>query len=105
MSGGGGADIFRFAFASHSRHGAIDRITDFAEGDLIDLSRIDAIRGGADDAFAFIGDAAFSAAGQLRLASTGSRTLLEGNTLGEDGAELVIALDGLLGIETGDLLL
>jgi hypothetical protein len=105
MTGDGGADIFRFAFAGHSRPGAIDRITDFAEGDLLDLSRIDAVRGGADDAFAFIGDAAFTAAGQLRLASTGSRTLLEGNTLGDGEAEFVVALDGLLAIGIGDLLL
>lgn len=71
MTGGAGPDTFVFN-ATHSRPGALrDVITDFDadDGDLIDLRRIDAnpdVDG--RQPFAFIGDAAFSAAGQARYA-------------------------------------
>ena len=105
MTGGDGADVFRFAFTDDSPPGAIDLITDFAPGDLIDLSRIDALPGGADDAFTFIGDSGFTAAGQLRVFVSGGNTFLLGNTLGSSGAELLIALSGVHAIGEGDLVL
>jgi Ca2+-binding RTX toxin-like protein len=105
LGGGAGADTFRFDFASHSRPGTVDRIDDFAPGDLIDLSRIDAVRGGADGAFEFIGGSGFTAAGQLRVFVSGGSTFLQGNTQGSGGAELLVALSGMQRIDAGDLVL
>ncbi len=105
MSGGTGADVFRFSFTNDSRPGAADRITDFAPGDLIDLSRIDAVAGGVDDAFAFIGGSGFTAPGQLRVFVSGGSTFLQGNTLGSGGTELLIGLSGVHEIGPDDLVL
>ncbi len=57
MIGGAGADRFVFTDILESPSGkTADFITDFsvAQGDKIDLSGIDAIAGGADDAFTFV---------------------------------------------------
>lgn len=61
--GGSGKDTFQF---SHLEKG--DTIADFAKGDLIDLSKIDANSGrNGDQAFKFVGSAAFTkTAGELR---------------------------------------
>jgi Ca2+-binding RTX toxin-like protein len=68
LTGGAGADVFVFRQTHEARGG--DRIGDFsrADGDLIDLSGIDASTGASgDQGFAFIGARAFSgAAGELR---------------------------------------
>jgi serralysin len=68
MTGGAGNDTFRYQTAGDSTSAGRDSIQDFTSGDLIDLSRIDAIAGtGANDAFTFVGSAAFSnTAGELR---------------------------------------
>ena len=70
LTGGGGADIFRFTSVEQSRPGLFaDILTDFVSGiDDIDLSQIDANSGaGGDQAFSFIGTSAFTGvAGQLR---------------------------------------
>src|SRR5438045_4651377 len=71
LYGGSGADRFIFAngdFGGMTRSTA-DFIGDFShsEGDKIDLRQVDAITGGLDDAFTFIGNQGFSGvAGQLR---------------------------------------
>jgi hypothetical protein len=99
----GGADRDRFIYESVSESGPTnagrDRIGDFTRGvDLIDLSPIDAIEGGGgdgDDAFTFIGDAAFIQAGQLRAVQLGDDTLVQVNTAGAGGAELSILLLGV----------
>ena len=99
--GGGGADRFEFREGEvRVRGGGIDRIGDFsrAEGDRIWLNRIDAIAGGADDSFTFIGDAAFTGtAGQLRYARLGgasATTRIYGDTNGDRVADFQIELDG-----------
>ncbi|MBP7001982.1 calcium-binding protein [Amaricoccus sp.] len=71
LTGGAGADTFVFNAAAESPSGAGNRtvITDLQPGvDHIDLSRIDAVPATAgDDAFAFIGAAAFTGhAGEIR---------------------------------------
>jgi Ca2+-binding RTX toxin-like protein len=105
MTGGDGDDHFRFASTADSRPGAVDRITDFAPGDLVDLSRIDAVIGGADDAFVLIEGGPFTAPGQLRVLVAGGSTFLQGNTLGSGGTELLIALSGVHAISEADLVL
>lgn len=103
--GGAGADIFVFTVAGHSIHvnrsdGAKwtpDVLTDFTSGvDKIDLSEIDAIAGTAsDDAFTFIGAAAFSGqAGQLRFETAGSFVHILGDVDGDGYADLHIIASG-----------
>lgn len=94
LVGGPGADVFRFLDVSDSLRGRADRIVDFEPGvDVIDLSAIDADRDSANGntAFVWIGDAAFSAPGQLRgvLLQSG-RWLIEANMEGQSGAEMSI---------------
>lgn len=73
LTGGIGADNFTFRTGdTGTTRATADRILDFTQGavgigDRIDLGQIDAIPGGTDDAFTFIGTAAFSgAAGEVR---------------------------------------
>ena len=95
LTGGGGADVFRYNSSADSTAAAADRILDFASGaDKIDLSRIDAntANGTGNDAFSFIGAAAFSQkAGELRVTSDGNGSfLVEGDTNGDGVADLAI---------------
>ncbi len=100
LTGGLGDDIFAFSAIGHSAGGVADRITDFtgdgaAGGDVIDLSLVDAIAGGGDDAFSFIGLNAFTAEGQLAVVYDGANTYLRGNTDLDLGTyEFEIRLDG-----------
>ncbi|HMJ92555.1 MAG TPA: calcium-binding protein, partial [Allosphingosinicella sp.] len=94
LSGGGGNDTFVYHNAAHSTSTARDQINGFDLGDKIDLSRIDANTGtGADDAFAFIGAAAFSnTAGELRAYQSGGDWFVEGDIDGDGVADLMIGL-------------
>lgn len=74
MLGGADADVFAFNKAAMSLPGATrDVIKDFSgtDGDLIDLQAIDALPGGADDAFVFIGSTSFAAYKALNPGSYG----------------------------------
>ncbi|MEL6364422.1 MAG: calcium-binding protein [Pseudomonadota bacterium] len=51
MVGGTGADVFRYDDGDTGRGQDSDRINDFGVDDILDLSGIDAVPGGADDAF------------------------------------------------------
>ncbi|MFN3387838.1 MAG: ELWxxDGT repeat protein [Allosphingosinicella sp.] len=93
LSGGGGNDVFRYRFAAESAVGAEDRILDFSAGDRIDLSAIDANAGaGGDQAFTFIGSAAFAGtAGQLRAVNSGGTAWrVEGDIDGNGLADFAI---------------
>ena len=98
LLGGGGADTFVFAALTGSGTTAStrDTIRDFVQGaDLIDLAGIDAVSGGSDDAFSFIGGSAFSgAAGELRQSAAGANTLLSGDVNGDTMADFTILLTG-----------
>jgi len=93
MTGGNQADFFVFG-----EIGGADRITDFKRGDdKIDLSLIDAIAGGGDNAFSFIGAAAFSGvAGQLRSYTQGSDKFLAGDVNGDGVADFTIQTNILI---------
>ena len=102
LTGGGGADIFAYASLADSqsypprsdgRKLLPDLITDFASGtDRIDLSAIDAVAGTApNDAFSFIGTAAFSgAAGQLRYEVSAGQTHILADVDGDRIADFAI---------------
>lgn len=106
QEGGAGADIFVFTAAGHSVDYALrsdgkkflpDVLTDFVSGtDRIDLSAIDAIAGTpADDAFTFIGAAAFTGqAGQLRYEVLKGQAHIYGDVDGDGRIDLHIVAGG-----------
>jgi serralysin len=62
---------------------------------LIGLAALDANTGvGGNQAFTFIGNAAFSAAGQVRAEVAGGMTVISGNVNADLGADFAIALTG-----------
>ncbi|MEA2999710.1 MAG: hypothetical protein QOK17_1543 [Sphingomonadales bacterium] len=97
LTGGGGKDEFRFQATDESAVGASDRITDFTTGDFINLGRIDAVTGGADDAFHLVG-AFTSHAGELEVLNTaGNAWTVSGDVDGDGHADfqiLVTVADG-----------
>lgn len=100
MTGGGGADRFVFRSTAETSTAFLtsDLITDFVgssrvPGDVIDLSAIDAnTTGGRNEAFSFIGSAAFSgSAGQLRAEQLGTGLFyVSGDTNGDKAADFGI---------------
>ncbi len=91
LTGFGGDDTFAYLAATHSAILTSDHITDFAAGDLIDLSIVDAnSRVVGTQAFNFIGSAAFSnVAGELRAVAG----LIQGDVNGDGKADFQIILD------------
>lgn len=109
LVGGAGNDSFLFRDGDFggATTGTADRITDFAEGDRIDLSLADADSSLAgDQAFAFIGAGAFTGtAGELRYEQIGDSTFVQGDVDGDGTADFMIRLDGLHTLEAGDFLI
>lgn len=103
LEGGAGADRFVFASAAESRPDKADRIADFEPGrDRIDLAAIDAGPAKGDQAFRFIGTAAFShAAGELRLTAHSVLADIDG----DGSADLRIALAHASDLHASDFLL
>ncbi|MGF6226694.1 Ca2+-binding RTX toxin-like protein [Inquilinus ginsengisoli] len=99
LIGGAGADKFVFTATSDSPFQAGDLIRDFshAQGDLIDLSGIDANTGAAgDQAFSFIGNSLYSGtAGELRFANTAPGVVtIAGDVNGDGTSDFHINLYG-----------
>lgn len=97
--GGTGADLFVFKRGDiPTTLAGADVIGDFsqAERDRIDLRRFDAdLTDPGNDAFSFIGAAAFSGtAGELRAVARQGQTVIEGDTNGDGMADGVIVLMG-----------
>jgi Ca2+-binding RTX toxin-like protein len=111
LTGGAGLDVFRFSFLSDSglSQSSADLITDFTigQGDLIDLSLIDAIISTpANDTFSYIGSSVFTAAGQLRGYLSGGATLVALNTNHDvSSTELIIVLSGSLSLQASNFIL
>jgi len=102
MFGDGGNNVFVFSSAAEtgSTVKTADTIRDFIAGtDVIDLRLMDAIAGGADDAFNFLGvAAAFGATGDLRLEQSGTATLVHLNLDADAGSEAVIRLANVMAV-------
>ncbi len=111
LTGGADADTFRYLGIADTGTGGTerDRIADFAVGvDKIDLAAIDAnsVGGTADDAFSFVGAAAFSGtAGELRARAAGANTVVSGDLDGDAVADFQILLTGAHTLSAGDFLL
>ncbi|MCP5075867.1 MAG: calcium-binding protein, partial [Rhodobacteraceae bacterium] len=108
----GGADADRFIFNAAAETGTTsatrDIIKDFsqAETDLIDVAAIDAGVAAGDQAFAFIGTAAFSGAeGELRYVQTATKTIVEADVDGDGAADFTITVLGLHTLAAGDFIL
>ncbi|MEH2362247.1 calcium-binding protein [Nostoc sp.] len=107
LTGGAGNDVFKFISVSDSRPAGRDLITDFVGkgnslGDRIDVSTIDANTTKAgNQAFTFIGAAAFSAPGQIRY----SGGILQANTDGNLSADFEARLVGAPQVVKNDIIL
>jgi hypothetical protein len=109
LTGGGGADRFLFAVSSDLKVNKTDTVMDFShsDGDLIDLSGIDAngTRPGVA-AFAFIGTSAFGlVAGQLRFEVTATGLTLQADTNGDGIVDLALLVTGVSALQATDLVL
>jgi Ca2+-binding RTX toxin-like protein len=101
LTGGGGGEFFIWTSAAESGLDAasVDEITDFnfAEGDRIHLSAIDAnTELDGDQAFTFIGAADYTGAGQIRVVDDGVDTYLAFSTDSDPDNDFAIRLDGLV---------
>lgn len=101
LTGDAGADSFVFKAITESTTAAYDMIKDFVSGaDHIDLSQIDAnTLTAGDQAFVFIGSAAFSmSAGELNFSTPSAGLgLLQGDINGDGVADFAIGFDLLTG--------
>jgi Ca2+-binding RTX toxin-like protein len=105
LTGGGGADQFVFAKGDSGATAATaDVISDFSDVDRIILEAIDANQGkSGDQDFSFIGAAAFhDKAGELRIATSGGDTLIQGDVNGDGRADLMIRLLGKHSLTAAD---
>jgi Ca2+-binding RTX toxin-like protein len=104
LAGGAGRDIFLYLSRAESSVGTNrDTILDFGDGDVIDLSAIDADTTSANNAFVFIGSANFSAAGQLRYDNAFlNGSLLQGDVNGDGVADFNIFLQGVFSLTYAD---
>lgn len=111
IAGGGGLDVLqgdagadRFVFSSPAAaHG--DTVRDFTPGaDRIDLSSLDAVARGADNAFDFTG-ASFDGAGSLRATQSGGNTVIQGDVNGDGVADFTLTLTGLHSLRDVDFIL
>lgn len=110
LSGGGGADTYIFDSLRNMTRDEThtDTILGFrhGQGDRIDLSAIDAVKGGQDDAFTFIGTDTFSGTrSELHFAVLGGGVLVSGDVNGDGAADFVIRIDGVTAMVAGDFVL
>ncbi|MES1199533.1 MAG: M10 family metallopeptidase [Pseudomonadota bacterium] len=113
--GGTGNDVFVYQSTSDSgvTGSTRDLINDFTQSqDQIDLSAIDAISGGGDDAFSFIGTGAFThVAGQLRFefidpaGTANDYTIISMDVTGDGIADSQIALRSIITLTGADFVL
>ena len=108
LSGGADADIFRFEAVAESTPTERDFIRDFssAEGDKIDLSMIDAIAGGSDDAFTIVAKLS-GVAGELAISynSKIGSAYLQGDVDGDGIADFAVSLSNVSALTQNDFIL
>lgn len=110
LTGGKRGDTFIFHLMNDSTvaQAGRDLITDFShkQGDKIDLGELDAVIGGTDDQFTFIGKDDFSnTPGELRYFFSGNKTFIEGTVDADGVADFMIELKGKINLVEGDFVL
>jgi Ca2+-binding RTX toxin-like protein len=111
LNGGAGNDRFDFDLVSHSPAGPALRdsiVGGFSHGfDLIDLATIDAnTLVGGNQAFSFIGSAAFSGvAGQLRYTNYSGNVIIDADVNGDSLADMQILVAGTTFMAGADFIL
>ena len=109
LDGGLGADVFVFTALSDSPLTGFDTIQGFDKlEDKIDLSALDAIPGGADDAFTFIGTQAFGAAAsclRYQRNDAAGTTLIQLRLTGSTSDDLQMVLSGLYDLSAASFIL
>jgi Ca2+-binding RTX toxin-like protein len=110
MTGGSSGDTFDFNDIAETgiTGGTRDQIIDFVQGsDKIDLATIDAnTSAGGNQAFAFIGAAAFSGvAGELRTVANATITVIYGDVNGDSAADFHIQLNTPWALAAADFML
>lgn len=107
MWGGAGADVFEFKSVGESPNGlaCADEIFDFAKGDMIDVSAIDANASkSGNQAFVLDTDSVFSV-GEIRQQHVGGNTILTFNTAGDSTPEMMIVVHGTYAFTSADFFL
>ena len=93
-------------FISFAATAEASRLAQAAGIDVAKLGKVvrhtDAITGGAHDDFTFVGNAAFTAAGQVRWEARGDNTVVQVNVDGSPGADMSILLQGVHSLTAGD---
>jgi hypothetical protein len=107
LVGGAGIDTFNFGATSDSTLTLSDVIVDFVHGtDKIDLSAIDAVNDGGDNAFLFGGNDAATVANSVTWSESGGNTILHIDVNGNTTADMQIILTGVgLGLTATDFVL
>jgi Ca2+-binding RTX toxin-like protein len=108
LFGGAGSDLFVYNDISDAQPSTTssELIQDFQVGDKIDVSKIDAnTTKGGNGTFSFIADAAFTAAGQLRVFVDGTDTIIQANVDANLGADFQVRLTGVLALHDTDFIL
>lgn len=110
LTGGAKNDVFYYDDFAESgpAKAARDLITDFShrQADRIDLSEIDAVDGGSDDAFIFLGADRFTGTeGELRAVRSARDTTVFGDIDGDKLADFAITLTGAMTLVAGDFVL
>jgi plastocyanin len=84
-----------------------DTITDFAKGaDKIDLSALDAVAGGADDAFAFqAAQNAATVANTVTWRQADGQTFIHADVNGDSVADFTLKLNGTINLAASDFIL
>lgn len=109
LTGGSTADVFAYLQTSDSLASASDIITDFAHGtDAIDLSAIDARdtnKFAGNQAFGWAGNTASTVAYSVSWSTSGSNTIVRMDNTGDTTADMVITLNGIVTLTSGDFVL
>lgn len=109
LDGGSGADTFVYKAITESPATEADTIQGFEKAiDKIDLSALDAVIGGVDDAFRFIGIQAFGTSGaclRYQRNEAASTTLIELRIDGSTSDDMQIVLSGLYDLTAASFIL
>lgn len=109
IDGGLGADVFVYIAMSDSAMGGADTIQGFdIAQDRIDLSMLDAVPGGADDLFSFIGAQVFGSGGscvRYQRNEAAGTTLIELHLAGSTSDDFQIVLTGLYDLTAANFVL